>query len=194
MRHVQPLADLLVGPPRGASSDLELLWGEHVLQRADGFRRPVWNTAAAYADEGRRYAQDTGQTIWDTWTMNLAAILAGARGDNDRAQALAAKAEQQASSIPAARSSMRACSAQGCAPISSSVVHAARSREWDSAARRCRRSQLVKKMPKTFDEITGTTGRAQRPTSRGRRNPTISAEIVRHDLDIVHHPAVVRRQ
>jgi DNA-binding CsgD family transcriptional regulator len=81
-----------------AQGRLGLLSHVVTMQVLDHVALGNWSRAAACADEGRRYARDTGQPIWDTDSLSLAAILAAARGDNERAQALAAEAEQQASS------------------------------------------------------------------------------------------------
>jgi len=70
----------------------------HVLtmQVLDRLELGDWERAAAAVDEGRRLAQDTGQPIWDTGTLSLTAIIVALRGDNDRAQELAARAEHAA--------------------------------------------------------------------------------------------------
>ncbi len=79
-----------------AQGRLGLLSHVVTMQILDHLALGNWTSAAACADEGRRYAQDTGQPIWDTGSRTLAAILAGARGDNEEAQALAGEAEQRA--------------------------------------------------------------------------------------------------
>jgi DNA-binding CsgD family transcriptional regulator len=56
-----------------------------------------WDRAAAVAEEGRRLAQETRQPMWDTGTQLLGAMVAGLRGDNDTAQAMASEAEHAAS-------------------------------------------------------------------------------------------------
>jgi DNA-binding CsgD family transcriptional regulator len=80
-----------------AQGRLGLLSHVMTMQVLDHLALGNWNSAAAAADEGHRYAQDTGQPIWDAGSLSLAAILAGARGERDRALALAAEAEGQAS-------------------------------------------------------------------------------------------------
>jgi DNA-binding CsgD family transcriptional regulator len=66
------------------------------MQILDRLELGDWNRAAALADEGRRLAQDTGQPIWDTGALLLGATVVGLRGDNDRAQSLATRAEHAA--------------------------------------------------------------------------------------------------
>ena len=66
------------------------------MQVLDRIELGDWDRAAALAEEGRRLAHETGQPIWDTGTLVLGAMVLGLRGDNDRAQALAADAEHAA--------------------------------------------------------------------------------------------------
>jgi DNA-binding CsgD family transcriptional regulator/tetratricopeptide (TPR) repeat protein len=53
-----------------------------------------WDAASARIDEARRLAYETGQPAWEAVSLSLAAMLAGARGDNDEAQELARQAEK----------------------------------------------------------------------------------------------------
>jgi hypothetical protein len=71
----------------------------HVLtmQVLDRLELGDWERAAAALEEAGRLTADTGQPIWDNVTLADAAINAGLRGDNDRAQALATQAERDAS-------------------------------------------------------------------------------------------------
>ena len=55
-----------------------------------------WERATAVVEEGMQLARDTGQPIWDAGTSLLNAITVALRGDNERAQALAAEAERSA--------------------------------------------------------------------------------------------------
>jgi DNA-binding CsgD family transcriptional regulator len=55
-----------------------------------------WHRAGAAADEARRLARDTDQPLWGVGALGLTAALAGLRGDNERAQALASEAERLA--------------------------------------------------------------------------------------------------
>jgi len=48
--------------------------------------------------EARSLAQETGQSLWGTGSVVLEALIAGLRGDNERAQALASEVEQLATS------------------------------------------------------------------------------------------------
>jgi DNA-binding CsgD family transcriptional regulator len=48
--------------------------------------------------EARSLAQETGQSLWSTGSVVLEALIAGLRGDNERAQALAGEVEQLATS------------------------------------------------------------------------------------------------
>jgi ATP/maltotriose-dependent transcriptional regulator MalT len=57
-----------------------------------------WSSAAACAEEARRLARDTGQPLWDIAITSLVAMLAGLRGDLERALGLAGEAEAGASS------------------------------------------------------------------------------------------------
>jgi len=66
------------------------------MQVLDRIELGDWDRAAALAEEGRRLAHETGQPIWDTGTLVLSAMVLGLRGDNNRAQALAADAEHAA--------------------------------------------------------------------------------------------------
>jgi len=66
------------------------------MQVLDNVELGDWGKAAAALEEGRRLALDTGQSIWDTGTLTLTAIMAGLRGDSERAQAVAAEAEHAA--------------------------------------------------------------------------------------------------
>jgi DNA-binding CsgD family transcriptional regulator len=56
-----------------------------------------WRGAAVHAEEGRRYADETGQPMWTTAIVAGAAVLAGFRGDSDHALAVAAEVEAIAS-------------------------------------------------------------------------------------------------
>lgn len=55
-----------------------------------------WGRARASVEEGRRLALETGQSIWDTGTLTLTAIMAGLHGDSERALSVAAEAEHAA--------------------------------------------------------------------------------------------------
>jgi ATP/maltotriose-dependent transcriptional regulator MalT len=66
------------------------------MQILDRIELGDWARAAANAEEGQRLAHDTGQPIWDTGSAVVASSLYGLRGDNERAQSLAAEAEQSA--------------------------------------------------------------------------------------------------
>jgi DNA-binding CsgD family transcriptional regulator len=55
-----------------------------------------WDAADAADAEARRLARETGQSLWSNGSMVLEACLAGLRGDNERAQALAGEIEQLA--------------------------------------------------------------------------------------------------
>ena len=55
-----------------------------------------WHRAEAAAREGRRLAGETGQPIWDLGALSLTATVAGLRGDNESAQAMASEAERLA--------------------------------------------------------------------------------------------------
>jgi DNA-binding CsgD family transcriptional regulator len=66
------------------------------LQVLDNVELGDWGRATAALEEGRRLALETGQSIWDVGTLTLTAIVAGLHGDSDRAQSVAAKAEQAA--------------------------------------------------------------------------------------------------
>jgi DNA-binding CsgD family transcriptional regulator len=56
-----------------------------------------WSGAAVHAEEGRRYAEETGQPMWTTAIISGGAVLAGLRGDSERALAVAAEVETIAS-------------------------------------------------------------------------------------------------
>jgi DNA-binding CsgD family transcriptional regulator len=66
------------------------------LQVLDNVELGDWDRADAALLEGRQLALETGQSIWDIGTQTLTAIMAALHGDNDRAQAAAARAEQAA--------------------------------------------------------------------------------------------------
>ncbi len=70
----------------------------HVLtmQILDRLELGDWQRAAAAVEEGQRVAHQTGQPIWDTGTLVLGAITVALRGDNEKAQSIAAEAEQAA--------------------------------------------------------------------------------------------------
>jgi DNA-binding CsgD family transcriptional regulator/tetratricopeptide (TPR) repeat protein len=71
----------------------------HVLnmQILDHLELGNWDRAAAAEAEARLHAHETGQPIWETAIVTLAAIGAGLRGDNGRAQAIAGEADRTAS-------------------------------------------------------------------------------------------------
>ena len=66
------------------------------LQVLDNVELGDWGRADAALEEGRQLALETGQSIWDIGTQTLTAIMAALHGDNERAQATAAEAEQAA--------------------------------------------------------------------------------------------------
>jgi DNA-binding CsgD family transcriptional regulator len=66
------------------------------MQVLDNVELGDWGKATAAAEEGRRLALETGQSIWDTGTLTLTAIMAGLHGDSERAQSVAAEAEHAA--------------------------------------------------------------------------------------------------
>jgi ATP/maltotriose-dependent transcriptional regulator MalT len=66
------------------------------LQVLDNVELGDWGRATAALEEGRRLALETGQSIWDTGTLTLTAIMAGLHGDSERALAVAAEAEHAA--------------------------------------------------------------------------------------------------
>jgi DNA-binding CsgD family transcriptional regulator len=66
------------------------------LQVLDNVELGDWGRADAALLEGRQLALETGQSIWDIGTQTLTAIMAALHGDNERAQAAAAEAEQAA--------------------------------------------------------------------------------------------------
>jgi len=66
------------------------------LQAHDNMELGDWGRARAALEEGRRLAVETGQSIWDTGTLTLTAIMAGLHGDSERALLVASEAEQAA--------------------------------------------------------------------------------------------------
>ena len=66
------------------------------MQVLDNVELGDWGRARAALEEGRRLALETGQSIWDTGTLTLTAIMAGLYGDSERAQSVAAEAERVA--------------------------------------------------------------------------------------------------
>jgi DNA-binding CsgD family transcriptional regulator len=64
-----------------------------------------WVAAAASAEEGGRLARETGQPIWSAGAGIALALLAGVRGDGDRAEQLVTEAESV--TIPRGLSAMR---------------------------------------------------------------------------------------
>jgi len=66
------------------------------MQVLDNVELGDWGKAKAALEEGRRLALETGQSIWDTGTLTLTAIMAGLHGDSERAQSVAAEAEHVA--------------------------------------------------------------------------------------------------
>jgi hypothetical protein len=66
------------------------------LQVLDNMELGDWGRARAAMEEGRHLALETGQSIWDTGTLTLTAIMAALHGDNERAQLVAAEAEHAA--------------------------------------------------------------------------------------------------
>ena len=66
------------------------------MQVLDNVELGDWGKAAAVLEEGRRLALETGQSIWDTGTLTLTAIMAGLHGDSERALTVAAEAERAA--------------------------------------------------------------------------------------------------
>jgi len=66
------------------------------MQVLDNLELGSWDRAAAVVEEGRRLAQETGQPIWDTGTLVLTAIIMALQGQSERAEAVAAEAEQAA--------------------------------------------------------------------------------------------------
>ncbi len=66
------------------------------MQVLDNVELGDWGRARAAVEEGRRLALETGQSIWDTGTLTLTAIMAGLHGDGERARSIAADAEHVA--------------------------------------------------------------------------------------------------
>jgi DNA-binding CsgD family transcriptional regulator len=66
------------------------------MQIVDHLELGNWDSAVAAEAEARLRAHETGQSIQEIAIVTLAAISAGLRGDNERAQALAGEAEQTA--------------------------------------------------------------------------------------------------
>ena len=66
------------------------------MQVLDHLELGTWDRAEAVVEEGRRLAQETGQPIWDIGTLVLSAIVMALRGQSERAEAIAAEAEQAA--------------------------------------------------------------------------------------------------
>jgi DNA-binding CsgD family transcriptional regulator len=56
-----------------------------------------WDAASDAIEEARQLSAETGQPLWENVSIALAAVLAGLRGDNDEAQALASQTEKFAS-------------------------------------------------------------------------------------------------
>ena len=56
-----------------------------------------WDAASDAIEEARQLSEETGQPLWGTVSVALAAVLEGLRGENDEAQALASQAEKFAS-------------------------------------------------------------------------------------------------
>jgi ATP/maltotriose-dependent transcriptional regulator MalT len=57
-----------------------------------------WEAASDAVGEARRLSGETAQPLWETVSLVMAALLAGLRGNNDEAQALASRVEKFASS------------------------------------------------------------------------------------------------
>jgi DNA-binding CsgD family transcriptional regulator len=72
---------------------LALLSQVLVMPTLDHLELGEWDRAAAALAEGRRLALETGLSVWDTGTLSLSAVLAGLRGETERAHELAAEAE-----------------------------------------------------------------------------------------------------
>jgi DNA-binding CsgD family transcriptional regulator len=91
-------ADFLVRAESKLRDDgrLGLLSQVLTMQVLDNVELGDWGKAAAVLEEGRRLALETGQSIWDTGTLTLTAIMAGLDGDSERAAAVAAEAERAA--------------------------------------------------------------------------------------------------
>jgi DNA-binding CsgD family transcriptional regulator len=91
-------ADLLARAETKLRDDgrLGLLSQVLTMQVLDNVELGDWGRADAALQEGRRLALETGQSIWDTGTRTLTAIMAALHGDNDQAQAVATEAEHAA--------------------------------------------------------------------------------------------------
>jgi ATP/maltotriose-dependent transcriptional regulator MalT len=66
------------------------------MQVLDNLELGDLDRAASSVEEGHRLARETGQPIWDIGSLSLQAMVVAMRGDNDRAQAMAAEVEQAA--------------------------------------------------------------------------------------------------
>ena len=83
-----------------------------------------WDVAMPDAQEADRLAQETGQPIWGGGAKVALSILAGLRGEEDVAEALAVRAEQAGLQF-GARAVLRSCSSRA---VSRRLVPAARRR------------------------------------------------------------------
>jgi DNA-binding CsgD family transcriptional regulator len=79
-------------PRLRAHGQLALLSQVLTMQVFDQLELGDWDRAAAAVTEARTLNRDTGQPIWDTGSLTLAAIIAGLRGDNAQARTMAAQA------------------------------------------------------------------------------------------------------
>jgi len=66
------------------------------MQVLDNLELGDWDRAASCAEEAKRLADETGQPIWDIGRLLLPAMIVALRGDNERAEQMAAKVEQAA--------------------------------------------------------------------------------------------------
>ena len=66
------------------------------MQVLDNLEVGDWDRAASSVEEGHRLARETGQPIWDTGSLSLTAMVVALRGDNKKAQAMAAEVEHAA--------------------------------------------------------------------------------------------------
>ena len=66
------------------------------MQVLDNLEIGDWDLAATSVEEGHRLAHETGQPIWDIGSLSITAMIVAVRGDNERAQAMAAEVEQAA--------------------------------------------------------------------------------------------------
>ena len=75
---------------------LALLSQVLIMQVLDNLELGDWDRAASCAEEGSRLAHETGQPIWDISRLLLPGMIVALRGDNERAQEMAAEVERAA--------------------------------------------------------------------------------------------------